>query len=268
MAQRALAGHTTIPEAAKAEMSGCRKSVTNKAGGVAAALVPCLLLCLVPCLAGQRAAQAQAPPADQDKPANQQKPPANPPSQSNPFPEDTNNVPVLPSNNAPAVPVPDMAPAPSLPSDDADPVRSPDDPAPGAPSSSEWSDSSSAVPMDRIQPPPDEETRKNRKRGDQPEPAVPQETPKEDESVGSLYLDQHNWKGALSRYESAVVLDPDNPNVYWGLAEAQRHLGQFAAAKANYEKVMEYDPGSKHAKDADKLLKEPDLAKAAAAPEK
>ena len=90
------------------------------------------------------------------------------------------------------------------------------------------------------------------------------ETAKEDEDVGGLYLSQKNWRAAASRFESAVVLDPENPDVYWGLAEAQRHLGQFAAAKANYQKVVEYDPDSKHAKEAKKLLIDPQMANAAA----
>ena len=61
-----------------------------------------------------------------------------------------------------------------------------------------------------------------------------------------------------------MVLDPENPDVYWGLAEAQRHIGNFANAKANYLKVMEFDPDSKHGKDAKKILKEPEVANAKA----
>lgn len=218
-------------------------------------------------IAAALSAAAQPPPAN--PPAQQQQKPATPPpAQSNPFPEDTNSVPVLPSNSAPALPANTNAnavPPPAMPADDSDPVRSPDDPVAGTSSSSEWSDSASAVPMDRIAPPPDDTTRRGRHKGkDELEPpAAHVETAKEDESVGGLYLDQHDWRGALSRFESAVVLDPENPDVYWGLAEAERHLGQFAAAKANYQKVMEYDPDSKHAKEARKLLKEPDLANAA-----
>ena len=41
-----------------------------------------------------------------------------------------------------------------------------------------------------------------------------------------------------------LVLDPENPEVYWGMGEAQRHLGKFAEAKASYEKLVEYDPDS------------------------
>jgi tetratricopeptide (TPR) repeat protein len=220
------------------------------------------------CLAWALPMGAQSSPPSQPKPAEQQKPAPKPPAQANPFPEDTNNIPVMPSGNNAETPAPSYAaaPPPAMPSDDADPVRSPDDPVPGTEPSSDWSDSASAVPMDRIQPPPGEETRKGRHKGDSDDfdtPTVHKESAHEDESVGGLYLDQHDWKGALSRYESAVVLDPDNPDVYWGLAECQRHLGQFADAKANYQKVMEYDPGSKHAKEAKKLLEEPDLANAA-----
>ena len=62
-----------------------------------------------------------------------------------------------------------------------------------------------------------------------------------------------------------LVLSPEEPEVYWGLAESARHLGNFADARANYLKVVEYDPGSRHAKDAAKLLKTPEIANAQAA---
>jgi TolA-binding protein len=52
--------------------------------------------------------------------------------------------------------------------------------------------------------------------------------------------------------------------VYWGLAEANRHLGNFAEAKANYQKVVEYDPDSRHAKEARKALADPQIAAAKA----
>jgi tetratricopeptide (TPR) repeat protein len=109
----------------------------------------------------------------------------------------------------------------------------------------------------------DTDARKKHGKGvDDDIPAVHQESAAEDENVGKYYLDNKDWRAALSRYESALVLDPDNPDVYWGLAESQRHLGQFADARTNYLKVMEYDPGSRHAKDAKKALEEPELANA------
>ncbi|HWG21450.1 MAG TPA: tetratricopeptide repeat protein [Terracidiphilus sp.] len=215
---------------------------------------------------------AQAPPAPgESKPAEQQKP-APKPSQSNPFPEDTNSVPVLPNGTAPAVPEAGPAAAgaaPALPAYDVDPVRSPDDPVAEAPRSSGESSSSLGSLDSILQPPPDDTDTRRRRKGNNQSPPEHQETAKEDESVGSYYLDQKNWRGALSRFQSALVLDPDNPDVYWGLAEAQRRLGDVSHAKANYQKVMEYDPGSKHAKEAEKLLKEPDRSKSSpGAPQK
>ncbi len=56
---------------------------------------------------------------------------------------------------------------------------------------------------------------------------APKETPQQDISVGKYYLDNKNWRAALSRFQSALVLAPDEPDVYWGLAESQRHMGDF-----------------------------------------
>ena len=119
--------------------------------------------------------------------------------------------------------------------------------------------------MRDLLPPADDETQpgKRNRKGQLIEPEH-QETAAEDESVGSYYLDNKDWRAALSRFQSALVLDPDNPDVYWGLAEAERHLGQFADARANYQKVMDYDPGSKHAKEAKKALQDPQIANAKA----
>lgn len=208
-------------------------------------------------------AQSQQQDTTPSKPGQQQ--PAQP---ANPFPEDTNSVPVLPSTSAPAsaTSAPDTADYSnvSLANGDTDPVRSPDD-APLVPDTG--GSSSSDAGMGRIlQPPPDDgKSHRRGKHGEDEEPAPHQETAKEDETVGSYYLDQKNWHAALSRYESAVVLDPENPDVYWGLAEAERHMGNFAAARTHYLKVMEYDPDSKHSKEAKKFLAQPEIANAQAA---
>ena len=205
-------------------------------------------------------AHAQAPPAQPSKPADAQKPP----TQANPFPEDTTSVPVMSDGNAPVtahVPVRE-APA-ALPHGDADPVRSPDDPVGGADTSAEGF-SSSSTGLENLVPPPDTEIGPARGKKGRGVPAPPehQESAADDEKVAGYYLDQKNWKAALSRYESAVVLDPENPEVYWGMGEAQRHLGKLADAKAAYEKLVEYDPDSKHGKEARKILKSPELAAA------
>ena len=207
-------------------------------------------------LAGQTllCAQQNRPPSPQNPPANTQKPS----SQSNPFPEDTNNVPVMPDGNAPVTPeVPASAAPAAARVADVDPVRSPDEPQPDMGEAQGFS--SSAAGLDNVMPPPDTDIGNKKGKGAPPDH---QETAAEDEKVGEYYLDQKNWKAALSRYESAVVLDPENPEVYWGMGEAQRHLGKLTEAKASYEKLVEYDPDSKHGKEAKKILKSSEMANA------
>jgi len=225
------------------------------------------------CLAFAPLAVAQGVPGQSDKqvrpPASaQQTPPQKPGDRANPFPEDTSNIPVVPTNGEPvAVPSPPAASdddnlTTSLLREDTDPVKSPDDPTAGSPDSGGFSSSSQGGDEVNIPSEPDR-TSKHQKQA-QPEPTR-QETAKDDESVGAYYLDRKNWKAALSRFESALVLDPENPDVYWGLAEAQRQLGDFSNAKANYQKVTVYDPDSKHSKEAKKYLKMPEIANAPAA---
>lgn len=219
-----------------------------------------VLLALGSCGGVVSTAHAQAPAANAAK-AGQD---------SNPFPEDTNKVPVLPSADSPGSPQPASSPDAvdygniALPGDMGDPVRSPDDPAEAVGGAADSGSSSSSAGLDNLLKPPPDTGKPSKHKGDDDSAATPHEGPKEDVSVGSYYLDQKNWKGALSRFESALVLDPENPDVYWGLGEAQRHMGDFANAKVNYLKLIEYDPDSKHAKEAKKILKEPELANARA----
>jgi tetratricopeptide (TPR) repeat protein len=167
---------------------------------------------------------------------------------------------MTPAGSAAPLPAADDAAAGALmPHDDTDPAHSPDDQ--GSSNSTDWS--SSTAGMDELLPAPD--TGKLGK-GEKPIPPEHHADAKEDESVGAYYLGLKNWHAALSRFESALVLDPENPEVYWGMAEAQRNLKQFADAKQNYLKVLEYDPGSKHAKEARKILLQPELESAAATP--
>lgn len=214
-----------------------------------------------PALHAQAAASGEN---KQNPPAAQSSPNQNPSQkqQGNPFPEDEGNVPVMPSNSAPDVSGANGDARAAAPATDSDPVRSPDEQTPGASGTPSGFSSSSSGTDDALLPPPDDERGKKKKGDDAEIEAFPKETPQEDMNVGNYYLDQKDWRGALSRFQSALVLAPDNPDVYWGLAECERHLGQFAAARDNYQKVMEYDPGSRHAKDAKKLLKDPELANA------
>jgi tetratricopeptide (TPR) repeat protein len=220
-------------------------------------------------IAGQLAAQSQAgsapeSQAQQNKPAGDgQKPTAGTPTGSNPFPEDTGSVPVLPAATTQTAPAESGWGSATLPqsADGADPVRSPDDPAPAAASDGEENSSSSLKGLEDLLPPPDSD-QSDRKRKLAVKQPTHQEAAAEDINVGSYYLDKKNWKAALSRYESALVLDPENPEVYWGLAEAQRHLGELSNARANYEKVVEYDPDGHHGKESRKALKDPEIAHA------
>ena len=229
-------------------------------------------------LAGQ--ASAQTAPAQNPAATSNQKPAQQPakPAEANPFPDDTNNVPVMPSNKTPAIPedsgsgsgnaAPNASNIPHipLPADDVDPARSPDDPAADSDSGSSSSSSDSRSGFDKVLAGAEDDPQPSGNGRRKLAVAGPEhhETAAEDIQVGKYYLDSKNWKAALSRFESALVLSPDEPDVYWGLAESARHLGNFAEARGYYQKVAEYDPDSKHGKEAIKALKDPEIAKAVA----
>ncbi len=222
-------------------------------------------LILAGCVGAAWQTRAQAP-AGNGAGSAQNKPAVSQP-ESNPFPEDTSNVPVMPSNTAAALPAgtytgSDNGAIPMA-GDDGDPVRSPDDPPPSAAGSHDR-ESSSLAGTDRWQPPPDDDDsdKKNGKRKMTAKDPTHQESASEDINVGGYYLEKKNWHAAMSRFQSAMVLDPENPDVYWGLAEAERHLGDFAVARGYYQKVLDYDPDSKHGKEAIKALKDPEIANA------
>ena len=199
---------------------------------------------------------------------------------SNQFPEDTNNVPVMPSRGTPALPEgtytgDNVAANVGLPNDDADPVKSPDDPVAEAPAENQGFSSSNIPGLDKILDRADEKAaeadqqagKKKRRGGDKDEePAKHKETSSEDIEVGKFEIERKNWKAAKSRFESAMVLSPEDPEVYWGLAESSRGLGQFAEARTYYKKLLDYDPDGPHGKAARKALNDPQIANAEAAP--
>ena len=213
-------------------------------------------------LAPASGSNAQQPAQSQPSSGQPQAAPSNsnPQSEANPFPDDTSTVPVLPNRlgaDLPAEGSGDEGAALTAPAEDSDPVRSPDQ----AESSYETVEgySSSQSGIDSVLPPDDEKETGKKKKGSSVIEPVHQETAQGDIDVGNFYLDKKNWRAALSRFQSAMVLAPEEPGVYWGLAEANFHLGNFAEAKANYEKVIEYDPDSRHAKDARKALDDPQI---------
>ena len=245
--------------------------------GIGAALVLGCLMAAAMGLRAQASNSGKAPDAnrknssDQDNPAaNSKSAPAQTPSRvqtqtnANPFPEDTSTVPVIPTNASPdSLPgLSDESSRLPAPPDDLDPVRTPED-AGEAAESNEKTSSSSLSGLGDLLPGPDDTAEPGKRHGKNADLEPDHhESAKEDEDVGNYYLDNKNWRGALSRFESALVLDPYNPEVYWGLAECQRHLGDFAGARTNYLKVTQYDPGSRHAKEARKALQDPEIANA------
>jgi hypothetical protein len=235
---------------------------------------------LAGCLTAAPQLLAQAPAAGDStgsKPADASQKPAvaapqpGAPSQSsaNPFPEDTSTIPVMPSKSTPGLPEGSAVPPENardfsqsaLPGEDQDPVRSPDDPEPAAASGQEVNFSSSSQGLEKLLPPPEDGQPGKKRKLFVKEPAHPEASSKDIE-VGGYYLQTRDWKAALSRFESALVLDPENPEVYWGLAEAEHHLGKFAEAKAYYLKLLEYDPDGPHGRQARKELKDPSIAAA------
>ena len=224
-------------------------------------------LAAAPRLLAQASAGSDAAATGQNKPASEGQKPAGAAqpgktSSANPFPEDTSTVPVMPSKTTPALPEGTFGAAGAglpLPGEDLDPVRSPDDAAPESANTPDEDSSSSLAGLERLLPKPEDDEIGKKKKLSVKEPTH-QEAASKDIEVGGYYLDRKNWKAALSRFESAMVLDPENPDVYWGLAEADRHLGNLADARANYQKVAEYDPDSRHGKEAIKALKEPEIA--------
>jgi hypothetical protein len=210
-------------------------------------------------------APADAPQPGQKPASGTAQPATSSPPDSNPFPGDTSTVPVLPTQETPASPEwthngADNAGVP-LPGNDADPARSPDDPEPAANNGQEEESSSSLKGMDKFLPQPDVDQPGKHRKMPAKEPTH-QEAASKDIEVGGYYLETKNWRAAHSRFESALILDPENPDVYWGLAEAERHLGDLAGAKANYLKVLDYDPDGPHGKEARKVLKDPAVANA------
>ncbi len=242
--------------------------------GIWVALVLAGCLAAAPRLIAQASGGGDGTGAGQDKPGADSQKPAPAQAGANPFPEDTTTVPVMPTKIAPPLPQAQgsfsegdsdtgSARVP-LPGEDTDPVRSPDDPVADTASDQADAFSSSLKGMEKVLPPPDSDLGdKKKKREREPaKQATHQEAAATDINVGGYYLEKKNWKAALSRYESAMVLDPENPEVYFGLAEAQRHLGNLAEARANYLKLLDYDPDGPHGKEARKALKDPALANA------
>ncbi len=234
--------------------------VTVMTRGVRLKILVAVLAAMAAAVVSAQASRGQKP--QQTAPAPQPAPQQ--PAGGNPFPENLSTVPLMSaSDGVAAIPREAGANDPNAaPAVDSDPVMSPEDLAPGeAGASGDFSSSRSGI--DSLVNAPDDEPAQKKKKGQETLlDIMPKETAEKSIDVGNYYLDRKDWRAALSRFQSALVLAPENPDVYWGLAESQRHMGQFADARKNYQMVVDYDPDSKHGKEARKLLKDPQLANA------
>jgi len=79
---------------------------------------------------------------------------------------------------------------------------------------------------------------------------------KENLDVGGYYLESKNWKAAQARFSTAFALDPENPDVVWGLAEAERHLQLYKDAADHYKLFLSYEPDGRRGREARKALAE------------
>jgi hypothetical protein len=186
------------------------------------------------------------------------------PAGGNEFPGDGSDAPIIPVDPGPGNAGPgnagSSAPAGSSAGreasrsggGDGDPVRSPDVAGGSDDGFSSSSSGMSSTTADDDAPTPTKST-KSKTRA--------QEI-KEDVDVGGFYLDKKNWKAAQERFSTAFALDAENPDVVWGLAEAERHLLLLDKAKEHYELFLAYDPGGPHSKAARKALEQVEQARA------
>ena len=183
-----------------------------------------------------------------------------PPSDGNPFPGEAAGAPILPIKSllSESGEGEQREANRHIPTTDSDPLRSPDDTDASGGVDTLFSSSLSGVHDHSLlgdDSATDEKTPTKRRRPlarDIPH----QETAAQDIQVGNYYLDRKNWKAALSRFQSARILDPENPAAFFGMAEAEQHLGDVASARAHYEIVLTYDPEGPQSKAARKALRE------------
>jgi tetratricopeptide (TPR) repeat protein len=113
----------------------------------------------------------------------------------------------------------------------------------------------SDVPADKRDLPPGTSSSKS-SGTDANEPSVDDpDRAKKDTQVGSFYLKNGNYQGALLRYKDATASDPTNVEAIFGLAEAQRLLKNNAEAARNYQLYLDIVPNGPRAKQALKALK-------------
>ena len=198
-----------------------------------------LLLCALPVLALPQSQQQSSPPSSpSDEAAPAQTPSAAPPAKKpstadeNPFPEDISRKAAQGEDNSAPSDKPPTSPAKSS-------GTAPD------------GDSSSRSHFQGLGDLNDGGSRISNGAGGT---IVSPKLATEDVKIGGFYLDQHDYKGAYARYKEATLVNPENADAVFGLAEAARGLNRKDEAADNYRIYLDAFPDGKKAKEARKAL--------------
>jgi len=79
---------------------------------------------------------------------------------------------------------------------------------------------------------------------------------KEQVEFGIQVAQRGLWREAIYRWERAVEIDPSYAAAHNDLAIAYEHEGEFAKAKASYEKALELEPNNQLIRQNYDLFKE------------
>ena len=79
-----------------------------------------------------------------------------------------------------------------------------------------------------------------------------------DIDVGETYLAGNNFDSARQRFEEALRLTPDNPLIWFRLAQSLQGMQRLDPARLYYKKYLEAQPKGKFAKDAKKAVSQID----------
>jgi Tfp pilus assembly protein PilF len=88
--------------------------------------------------------------------------------------------------------------------------------------------------------------------------ANPTQLAAHDIDVGETYLAGNNFDSARERFEEALRLTPDNPLVWFRLAQALQGMQRLDPARLYYKKYLEAQPKGKFAKNAKKAISQID----------
>ena len=72
--------------------------------------------------------------------------------------------------------------------------------------------------------------------------------------IGNYYFKKGSYKAAMRRYEESVKWDPNSPEGWYKLGEANAKLGDDRAARQAWTKYLELEPEGKYAQALKKRL--------------